>query len=129
MNYTLDYSLSIDGTYIVSNIETHDDQPLYIVIPKNEPNGKPVTDIGNYVFYNCTTLTQIKIPESITYISNFAFENCINLKTITVDENNKTYYSQNNGTKEQQNNISRVITKHLTPLIQLPFNARTGILR
>ena len=33
-----------------------------------------VTTIGNYAFYNCTSLTTINIPNSVTTIGGFAFE-------------------------------------------------------
>ena len=35
-----------------------------------------VTSIGSSVFYNCTSLTSIEIPESVTSIGNSAFNNC-----------------------------------------------------
>jgi hypothetical protein len=47
-------------------------------------DGKPVTSIGNYVFYGCTSLTSVSIPSSITYIGYSAFENCTYLFSITI---------------------------------------------
>lgn len=55
-----------------------------------------VTKIEKYAFFN-TSLVQITIPEHLTYINPNAFSNCNTLQKITVDENNNTYFSDNNG--------------------------------
>jgi len=36
------------------------------------------------VFYNCTSLTSITIPDSVTSIGSYAFSDCSNLKTISL---------------------------------------------
>ena len=43
-------------------------------------NGKPVTSIGSFAFYNRTNLTSITIPDSVTGIGDYAFEGCTNLQ-------------------------------------------------
>ena len=45
-----------------------------------------VTGIGDYAFYNCTSLTGIEIPSSVTSIGISAFDNCISLTSITIPE-------------------------------------------
>jgi len=40
--------------------------------------------IGNYMFYNCTKLTSITIPNSVTSIGNFAFIGCGSLTSATI---------------------------------------------
>lgn len=45
-----------------------------------------VISIGKNAFKNCTGLTYIKLPKTITSINDFAFENCKNLKFITLNE-------------------------------------------
>ncbi len=43
-----------------------------------------VTSIGEYVFYNCSSLTAITIPGSITSIGDEAFYGCSGLTSITI---------------------------------------------
>lgn len=38
-----------------------------------------VTSIGNYAFYNCSSLTEINIPQGITTIGSCAFDGCSGL--------------------------------------------------
>ena len=45
-----------------------------------------VTSIGNYAFYDCSSLTAITIPESVTSIGWNAFEGCSSLTAITIPE-------------------------------------------
>ncbi|MBO5773056.1 MAG: leucine-rich repeat domain-containing protein, partial [Clostridia bacterium] len=44
----------------------------------------PVVEIGNRAFYDCTSLTNINIPDSITSIGNGAFFECRNLTSIAL---------------------------------------------
>ncbi|MBR1638832.1 MAG: leucine-rich repeat domain-containing protein [Treponema sp.] len=50
--------------------------------------------IENEVFYFCDCLQSIKIPESVQTIGEFVFQDCTNLTEITVDENNNSYTAQ-----------------------------------
>ena len=45
-----------------------------------------VTSIGNYVFYDCTSLTSITIPDSVTSIGKGAFRDCTSLESITIPD-------------------------------------------
>ena len=47
-------------------------------------DGLPVLGIGQYAFMNCTKLTSITIPDSVTGIGVRAFEDCISLTSITI---------------------------------------------
>ena len=44
-----------------------------------EIDRKPVTSIGNNAFRDCTSLTEVKIPDSVINIGDYAFYGCTNL--------------------------------------------------
>ena len=80
----LEYTLSSSGTsYIVSGRGSCVD--LDIVIPTIY-KGKPVATIGYSAFKGCSSLTSIKIPNSVTYISSSAFYSCRSLTSITIPD-------------------------------------------
>ena len=43
-----------------------------------------VKTIGNYAFYNCSGLTAVTIPNSVTSIGSNAFDNCAGLTSVTI---------------------------------------------
>ena len=51
-----------------------------------EINGKTydVTNIGQYSFFECSSLASITIPSSVINIGNFAFSNCSSLESILI---------------------------------------------
>ena len=52
-----------------------------------------VTSIGDWAFYGCKGLKEVKIPDSVTFIGEAAFRGCTGLTSINVDEENKHYKS------------------------------------
>jgi hypothetical protein len=55
-----------------------------VIIP-SKIKGKPVTSIGNGAFRNCTSLTGVTIPNSVTSIQTEAFY-CTSLTSVTIPE-------------------------------------------
>ena len=43
-----------------------------------------IKHINTYMFYNCQSLTKIKINDNITIIDSSAFANCLNLKSVSI---------------------------------------------
>ena len=53
-----------------------------VIIP-SAYNGLPVTSIVT-AFYNCTTITSVTIPNSVTSIDENTFQGCTNLTSVTI---------------------------------------------
>lgn len=81
-----------DGTYGVLTYKNYgdyieisdcDESAEKIVIP-SEINGVPVTNIGNWAFGSCDSLTSVTIPGSVTSIGAYAFIFCSSLTSVTI---------------------------------------------
>ena len=69
-----------DGTLEISNYAGNS---ATYEIP-GEIDGKKVVRIGDSAFINCTELTSVTIPDSVTDIRWRAFYNCVSLKSVTI---------------------------------------------
>jgi hypothetical protein len=54
-----------------------------VVIPSTI-TGLPVTSLGDYAFWNCTSLTGVTLPNGITNVGEEAFEGCTGLTSVTI---------------------------------------------
>ena len=56
-----------------------------IIIP-NKINGLRVTSIGQYAFFNCSSLTSVTIPDTVISIEALAFLYCSGLKNVSIPD-------------------------------------------
>ena len=80
----LEYTLLDDDTYEVSGIGSAENESEIVISATY--NGKAVTSIGDYAFWNCYGLTSITIPDSVTSIGNSVFFGCSSLTSITIPD-------------------------------------------
>ena len=83
------YDLEVDGIYYnilsISDLTvevTYGDKKYSgeVVIPSTvsyKSKTLTITSIGNKAFYNCSGLTNVTIPNSVTSIGDYTFRNCI----------------------------------------------------
>ena len=80
--FSLTFKLSEDGeSYEVSGYEGSISGEL--VIP-SEYDGKPVLEIEDYAFSDCTDLLSVVISEGITFIGDGSFIRCTGLVSVTI---------------------------------------------
>ncbi|MBR5570372.1 MAG: leucine-rich repeat domain-containing protein [Oscillospiraceae bacterium] len=68
------------GTKLISSALRECTELTSLTIPDS------VTSIGNFAFEYCTGLTSITIPESVTSIGYYAFYNCTSLTSVTIGD-------------------------------------------
>lgn len=86
------YQFNSIGEHVIKyNFNTVDkvgnNSPLFngLSTPKRAVITNGITTIGNYVFYYCSGLTSVTIPESVTSIGNYSFQNCTGLTNVTLN--------------------------------------------
>lgn len=111
---TLGYRLMGDGTfYLFNDGDVAEDWPDYVYESTNDVvDGRPwndrlgdikkvvigdnITSLGEYAFYNATSIKEVVIGRDVESIGLNAFKNCDNLSSISVDKDN-AYFSTENG--------------------------------
>ena len=82
----------VDGTLTISGTGEMYDYSYEEPAPWNSDKenittvviGSGATTIGQYAFYNCTSMTSVVIPSGVTSIGNYAFCECTDLKSVTI---------------------------------------------
>ena len=85
----LTFASNGNGTCTLTGIGACSD--ICVVIPSTSPSGDKVTAIGSQAFYNCTSISVVQIPASVTNIGHLAFGGCTGLVYITVSTQNASY--------------------------------------
>ena len=89
--YTLDTD---EGTLVISGSGAMADYSQYSYAPwysylsdiKTVTIVDGVTNIGEYAFFNCSSLTSVTIPDGVTSIGSYAFYSCSSLTSITIPD-------------------------------------------
>ncbi|KIR03211.1 cell surface protein [Lachnospiraceae bacterium TWA4] len=91
-----EYAKKIKSVVIASGVTTMGNYTLWnCQSVTNVEIADTVKEIHTSAFGYCKSLTEVKIPASVTSIALPAFNNCDKMTTITVDDSNKSYCSKN----------------------------------
>ncbi len=101
-----EYTVLDDGTAQITEYLGSEEN---VDIPE-KIDGYTVTTIAEYAFYNCSNLTSVTIPDSVTSIDDRAFNWCISIEKFIVDASNQ-YYTSDEGI---------LFDKNKTTLIEFP---------
>ena len=90
-----DGTLTISGSGAMKDYSDSSSAPWYSYQTevKNAVIESSVSDIGNYVFYDCSSLTSVTIPDGVTSIGSDAFSNCSSLTSIFIPSSVQTIYA------------------------------------
>ena len=78
------YILTISGTGDMGDMDSNPLWENYKSDITTVVIGDGVTSIGDYAFYDCTSLTTVSIPASVTSIGDYAFYDCTRLTTVSI---------------------------------------------
>ena len=81
------FELLEDGTYMLKRIETSE-RYEHIVIPETY-QGKPITKINGWAFYQRKEIKTVSIPDSVTEIGDSAFYECSSLEKVSLGKGSK----------------------------------------
>ena len=77
--------VNVSSSGAITGLSSYGKTQSDIVIP-SEINGIPVTSIDHQAFSDCTNLTSVTIPDSVSSIGPFAFYGCTGLTSVTIPD-------------------------------------------
>ena len=83
-NYFL-YEYSVDNNKAATITKVHPSSQGEAIIPK-DVDGYAVRTIGSSAFKDCTGITSVVMPSTLTTISRYAFGGCTNLSIVTFNQ-------------------------------------------
>ena len=75
--------VNVSSNGAITGLSSYGKTQSKIVIP-SEVDGVIVRSIGEYAFRDCTGLTSVTIPDSVTSIGNYTFSGCTSLTSVTI---------------------------------------------
>ena len=81
-------ALSISGTGAMADYASYSSVPWTSVHGKitSATIAEGVTSVGNYAFYNCSSMATVSIPAGVTSIGGSAFYGCSNLANVNIPD-------------------------------------------
>ena len=81
-------ALSISGTGAMADYASYSSVPWTSVCGKitSATIAEGVTSVGNYAFYNCSSMATVSIPAGVTSIGGSAFYGCSNLANVNIPD-------------------------------------------
>lgn len=73
-----------DSLLLTKNGTANNESQVYRTSLKKVLLGNGITNIGNFAFHNCYSLTSITIPDSVANIGNGAFAECTSLTSLII---------------------------------------------
>lgn len=80
---SFNYQQNDDGSITITGYNGNDTD---VIIPQ-EIEGKSVTAIGDYAFYFCKNIINVKIPDSVTSVGDAPFIGCEKIQKISIGKN------------------------------------------
>ncbi len=90
-------NITLTAVWNLYDVKLRDDSNTFAVIGRNTDKSnivikstykeKPVTQIAEKAFYDCTDIKSVVIPDSVSSIGEYAFYNCSGLTNITIPDN------------------------------------------